>query len=109
MENKRLLEKLRTLEIHRVEASYYGSGDQGCIEYIDYYGSSDEAITPDDPDLFSLIEKGVCELLTEQWPGWEIDEGSTGTATIQVVDGRIEIDHDQHYIETNSDTYEGEL
>jgi len=110
MDNKQLLEQLRLRGILKVEISYNGYGDEGCIEDISYFGPNDEPLTAEvGAHLSDLIDECVCDILNEQWPGWEINEGSSGTATIQVTGGRIEIDHNQHYIGTESDSYEGDL
>ena len=83
-----------------LRVSYDGAGDSGCVEEI--------SISQDDPDSASynsfadvdldderrnVIDDAVCEMLTDHAGGWEIDEGSFGTAEINLRDFTVSFDH----------------
>jgi len=109
MTNKKLQKKLKALHIHRVALDYNGYGDEGSTEDICFYGQSGESIAIDDEDLATLLDEYLCDLLSTHWPEWELNEGSCGKATIEMDAGRIEVHHEQRYVETDLDIYEGEL
>jgi hypothetical protein len=79
---------------------YDGSGDSGYIEEI----SSDperEIVSREREDLKNL----AYDVLEKKYAGWEINEGSCGTITIDFDDNTIEIEHNEkieRYDTTNS-------
>ena len=101
---------LAALGIAKVEITYDGCGDSGCIEDVTVYDEAGDVIEalPDKPIAVTVrdtvwneaerkheprhevrnvgvreaIEHWCYELLEDHFPGWEIDDGSNGTITI---------------------------
>lgn len=77
---------LARLGVHTVTIVYEGYGDSGCIEKI-VFEPQPKKLTRNIP---ARIEKAAYQLLPE---GWEINEGSSGTLTIDIRSGKIEREH----------------
>jgi hypothetical protein len=116
---------LAALGIARVEITYDGCSDSGCIEAVSAYDLTGQAIEqlPEAPVNIRVrdtvwnettqeyqqrfIEKSVpvrdaiehwCyELLEDHFPGWEIDDGSCGTISIDVKKRRGQLEHEARY------------
>ena len=108
--------KLRTeilpaLVQHRVanvEAAYSGYGDSGAIDGLQYRDAAGQRV-----DRASL-PKGVIEqlenVLYEFLPaGFEINDGSQGTLTLDVLTGKATIQHQENYTASNDSTREFDL
>ena len=108
--------KLRTeilpaLVQHRVanvEAAYSGYGDSGAIDGLQYRDAAGQRV-----DRASL-PKGVIEqlenVLYEFLPaGFEINDGSQGTLTLDVLTGKVTIKHQENYTASNDSTREFDL
>jgi hypothetical protein len=75
----------------KIVISYHGAGDEGWIEDI----------TPEPEvegfdlahDLYKELEEAAYEILEENYGGWEINEGSTGHMTVDVVERQVFIHH----------------
>jgi hypothetical protein len=95
--------------VARVDVAYYGGGDQGCVEGISYLDAEEKEMNPfsgqngndteaatktevSKKELEGAIEEFICEALPD---GWEINEGSSGTATITVRSQTVAFDHNQ--------------
>ena len=108
--------KLRTeilpaLVQHRVaniEAAYSGYGDSGAIDGLQFRDSAgqrvDRASLP--KDVIEQLENCVYEFLPA---GFEVDDGSQGTLTLDVVTGRVSIQHQANVTETRDSTREFDL
>ena len=89
-------EKLGAFE--KVVISYNGSNDEGWIEDI----------LPDPPiecveisrQLYTELEGIAYDVLESNYPGWEINEGSQGTITLDVRARSAALHHGEHYEQT---------
>ena len=108
--------KLRTeilpaLVQHRVanaEAAYSGYGDSGAIDGLQFRDAAgqrvDRASVPQ--DVIEQLETCVYEFLPA---GFEIDDGSQGTLTLDVATGRVSIQHQANVTENRDSTREFDL
>ena len=108
--------KLRTeilpaLVQHRVanvEAAYSGYGDSGAIDGLQFRDAAghrvDRASVP--KDVIEQLEICVYEFLPA---GFEIDDGSQGTLTLDVATGRVSIQHQANVTENRDSTREFDL
>ena len=108
--------KLRTeilpaLVQHRVaniEAAYSGYGDSGAIDGLQFRDAAgqrvDRASVPQ--DVIEQLENCVYEFLPD---GFEIDDGSQGTLTLDVATGRVSIQHQANVTENRDSTREFDL
>lgn len=123
-----ILAALRAAGIASVAASYSGMGDEGQMEEITTEPPEAEALekpvqvlertnryiveenrwestdVPAEMSLEEAIEGLVYEILEERRPGWEINEGSRGTLTLNVAEGSYELDHVSHFCEYETET-----
>ncbi len=123
---------LAALGIARIEITYDGSGDGGCIDTVTAYGAAGQIIgmLPEANVIIrvrdtvwneaaqtyqtSFAERRVSvreaivhwcyDILEDHFPGWEIDDGSSGTITIDVKKRRGRLEHDARYTEVISDS-----
>ena len=92
---------LEAAGIEQVTIDYHGAGDEGYIEEIEVIPNVDM-----DHSLFGLrgqIETAANDLLYDQFPGWELDTGSSGTITVHVQARKADIHHGHR---TEATTYE---
>jgi hypothetical protein len=113
--------ELHRLGVAQVEAKYDGSGDSGTIGTITYFGHDEEEVDaktfpakhhPDpwtDPanverttSLDDLVDTVVCALLPG---GWEINEGSFGTFTLDTLTGKGTLAHSWRVETTEDETF----
>ena len=101
-------EILPTLLKHRVaniEAAYSGYGDSGAIDGLQFRDAAgqrvDRASLP--KDVIEQLENCVYEFLPA---GFEVDDGSQGTLTLDVATGRVSIQHQANVTETRDSTRE---
>jgi hypothetical protein len=78
---------LRRLGVETVEARYDGAGDQGWVQEVRYVPEPAAGLPEGLPQV---IERFVYVRLPA---GWEINEGSEGTLTIDVKTGRDQLLH----------------
>jgi len=104
-------EVLPALVQHRVanvEAAYSGYGDSGAIDGLQYRDAAgqrvDRASLP--PDVIEELENCVYEFLPS---GFEINDGSQGTLTIDVQTATVTIQHQENFTETRDSTREFDL
>ena len=108
--------KLRTeilpaLVQHRVaniEAAYSGYGDSGAIEGLQFRDAVGRRVERTDipGSLKEQLEETLYEFLPE---GFEIDEGSQGTLTIDLQASRISVQHQENYTATSESSQEFSL
>lgn len=92
-------ELLSELGIREVFVHYSGSGDDGSIDEV----TSD----PSDVDLGEELEELIREIVYTALPGgWEINDGSEGTVTINPAAApRLSFDHRSFYTEWRSEPF----
>ena len=100
-----VLPALRKHRVANIEAAYSGYGDSGAIDGLQFRDSAgqrvDRASVPQ--DVIEQLENYVYEFLPS---GFEIDDGSQGTLTLDVATGRVSIQHQANVTETRDSTRE---
>ena len=108
--------KLRTeilpaLAQHRVaniEAAYSGYGDSGAIDGTQFRDVACQRI--DRAAIPSLVLEQLENAIYEFLPaGFEINDGSQGTLTLDVQTAKVTIQHQENYTETRDSTREFDL
>ena len=103
-----VLPALRKHRVANIEAAYSGYGDSGAIDGLQFRDSAgqrvDRASVPQ--DVIEQLENYVYEFLPS---GFEIDDGSQGTLTLDVATGRVSIQHQANVTETRDSTREFDL
>ena len=105
--------KLRTeilpaLVQHRVanvEAAYSGYGDSGAIDGLQFRDAAGQRVDRETipPTLVEELENVLYEFLPA---GFEINDGSQGTLTLDVVTGKATIQHQENYTASRDSTQE---
>ena len=100
-----VLPALRKHRVANIEAAYSGYGDSGAIDGLQFRDAAgqrvDRASVPQ--DVIEQLENCVYEFLPD---GFEIDDGSQGTLTLDVATGRVSIQHQANVTETRDSTRE---
>lgn len=118
-----IYDTLDRLGITEVSLTYSGFGDSGCLENPEAYSGSNLVTIPDDMvsiakrqyawdpltqtskrfesmskpmPLTEAILDWCYDLLGDQFPGWEINEGSSGTIIIDVATRTGTFHHEQN-------------
>ena len=108
--------KLRTeilpaLVQHRVanvEAAYSGYGDSGAIDGLQYRDAAGQRV--DRETIPATLVEELENVLYEFLPaGFEINDGSQGTLTLDVLTGKVMIQHQENYTASNDSTREFDL
>lgn len=100
------LDKMRARGVEQAIIYYTGYGDSGDVDFITTK-PEDKKITEDDEEK-ALVDFAF-NLLEARHGGWEINEGSNGTITIDLEKGTIEHDHYTNYIAQDRDLDEMSL
>jgi hypothetical protein len=102
---------LPALAKHRVasiEAAYSGYGDSGAIDGIQFRNEAgvrvDRTTLP--APIIEQLETCIYEFLPS---GFEINDGSQGTLTIDTQTGKVTIQHQENYTDTRDSTREFDL
>ncbi len=95
-------EKLLALGIQSVGAEYSGSGDSGQIDGITHTPET-VALSPMEGELENLLYA----TLEARHPGWEINDGSSGSFQWDIVKDVFEHRHESYYTESNTTEHEG--
>ena len=94
--------------VANIEAAYSGYGDSGAIDGLQFRDAAgqrvDRASLP--KDVIEQLENCVYEFLPA---GFEIDDGSQGTLTLDVATGRVSIQHQANVTENRDSTREFDL
>ena len=94
--------------VANIEAAYSGYGDSGAIDGLQFRDAAgqrvDRASLP--KDVIEQLENCVYEFLPA---GFEINDGSQGTLTLDVATGRAIIQHQANVTETRDSTREFDL
>jgi len=96
------LDDMRSRGIEEVIVHYSGYGDSGDIEHVEVKPSGKE-LQDDEEDILSDL---TFELLGARHGGWEINEGSNGTVSLDLKKGSIEHDHYTNYVSQHHDNDE---
>ena len=103
-----VLPALRKHRVANIEAAYSGYGDSGAIDGLQFRDAAgqrvDRASVPQ--DVIEQLENCVYEFLPA---GFEVDDGSQGTLTLDVATGRVSIQHQANVTETRDSTREFDL
>ena len=103
-----VLPALRKHRVANIEAAYSGYGDSGAIDGLQFRDAAgqrvDRASVPQ--DVIEQLENCVYEFLPA---GFEIDDGSQGTLTLDVATGRVSIQHQANVTENRDSTREFDL
>ena len=100
-----IIPRLKQWGVSKVRAEYSGYGDSGCIDGITYLDAHDQPVNMAlvQPDGAPVIEDVLYEFLPA---GFEINDGSQGTLTIDVAAGTVTLEHGENYTETRDSTQE---
>jgi len=103
-----VLPALRNHRVANVEAAYSGYGDSGAIDGTQFRDAAGQRVdrTSLPPDMIEQLENCVYEFLPA---GFEINDGSQGTLTIDVQTAKFTIQHQENYTETRDSTREFDL
>ena len=101
-------EVIPVLNKHRVaniEAAYSGSGDEGAIDGLQYRDAAGQRVERKTlpPETIEALEACLYEFLPE---GFEINDGSQGTLTLDLPSGRLSIQHQENYTATSESSRE---
>ena len=106
--NRLRTDVLPALAQHRVaniEAAYSGYGDSGAIDGIQYRNETGSRV--DRTSLPTPVIEQLENVLYEFLPaGFEINDGSQGTLTLDVETATITLKHQENYTETRDSTRE---
>tara|TARA_R100000995_G_C3484124_1_gene126032 strand:- start:1753 stop:2166 length:414 start_codon:yes stop_codon:yes gene_type:complete len=99
------LRKLKDQNVSKVEISYSGGGDDGCIDIyeawtVDVYGKEKYDKDIDLTSFSDAFDDYIYELLSDtiEWD-WVNNEGGYGMLEIDVENGKATIHHNQRVIE----------
>jgi hypothetical protein len=103
-----IIPRLVQHRVANIEAAYSGYGDSGAIDGLQFRDAAgqrvDRASVPQ--DIVETLENCVYEFLPS---GFEVDDGSQGTLTLDVATGRVSIQHQANVTETRDSTREFDL
>ena len=100
-----IIPRLKQWGVSKVRAEYSGYGDSGCIDGIMYLDARDQPVNM--ALVLSASDPAIEDVLYEFLPsGFEINDGSQGTLTIDVAAGTVTLEHQENYTETNDSTRE---
>ncbi len=84
----------------QIVCEYYGSGDSGDFENP-VVTDSDAHELVISKELDETITNFMYDHLEKYHGGWEINEGSSGNITIDLMNRTIVVSHDEYYQEAN--------
>lgn len=91
--------------VANIEAAYSGYGDSGAIDGVQYRDAAGTRI--DRAEISQELKESLEACLYEFLPqGFEINEGSQGTLTIDVQANRISVQHQENYTATSESSQE---
>jgi hypothetical protein len=90
-------------QIAHITACYSGSGDEGWVDEVRYFGAGGEPIDLDDNRLYDLVDS-----LFRYGPpgGFEINEGGDGEIHAYVAAQKVVVEHNYNVVYQESETYE---
>jgi hypothetical protein len=96
-----LIDQLRAAGVSEVIATFSGYGDEGSIETIEFLDVARRAIVL--KDQFPKLEETFSALLPD---GFEDNDGSSGTLTLNIEQACIAVDIDWNVTTTENEHYE---
>jgi hypothetical protein len=91
-------------EITQIVVEYNGAGDDGNIEETSFLKGEEVVEVPQ--SLQEAADEYVWQALEHYKGGWEINDGSFGTVTIDVANKKASFDHNENYTESRSEPFE---
>lgn len=98
-----IVEQLRILRVSQVCATFNGYGDEGMIESIEFLDAQGKPATGVQAEQFSHLQDSFYSLLPD---GYEQNEGSSGTVSLDVEHGRVMVDVNWNFTATENERYE---
>jgi hypothetical protein len=95
--------ELRAAGVSSVCATFNGYGDEGTIESVEFLDAQGELVTSVRPERFPNLEESFYPLLPT---GYEQNEGSSGTVSLDVEHGRVVVDVNWNVTTTENEHYE---
>ncbi len=93
-------DRLATLPFKKFVITYAGSNDEGYVEEVS--GFIEDGVELDvGHDLQRELEEVAYDILESRYAGWEINEGSHGDITIDVVERKAYLHHGEIVESTN--------
>ena len=99
------LKKLRDLNVSKIEISYSGGGDDGCIDHYQVYTINSEGKEKYNSSISvssfaDAFDDYIYELLSNviEWD-WVNNEGGYGELVIDIEKQNVEINHNQRHVE----------
>lgn len=84
-------EDMKSKNFNTGEINFEGSGDSGAVEdHIELFGISNST-----EDINEDVER-LCYYMLEQYPGWEINEGSQGHFDFDFIEGTVQLTYGQN-------------
>lgn len=101
---KSLVSFCRTNGITAIIASYEGYGDSGDVSSVDDFDETNKLLNLLSYEQRDLIRDLAYRALQDNFPGWEIDEGSFGEYQLTITPATLEeyIEHHVRYTETET-------
>jgi hypothetical protein len=88
-----------------VEAAYSGYGDSGAIDGVQYRDKA--GVRVEREKIPAALKEQLESVLYEFLPaGFEINDGSQGTLTLDVQAGTVKLEHQENYTKTRDSTRE---
>jgi len=94
----------RLNDVATITIEYDGMGDDGEIDRVQFRTANGDDVQVEDDQLIEDISDYACDLLPS---GWEINQGSFGELTVDLVKGTIHREHNQRIEDVQ--TFEDEL
>lgn len=98
-----LVDQLRLLGVSQVCATFNGYGDEGMIESIEFLDAEGDPVTGVRAEAFPNVQESFYPLLPD---GYEQNEGSSGTVSLDVEHSRVLVDANWNVTTTESEHYE---
>ena len=103
-----ILPALAQHRVANVEAAYSGYGDSGAIDGLQYRDAAGQRV--DREAIPATLVEELENVLYEFLPaGFEINDGSQGTLTIDMQTAKVTIKHQENYTASNDSTREFDL
>jgi hypothetical protein len=100
-----ILPSLLAAGVANVEAAYSGYGDSGAIDGVQYRDRA--GVRVEREKIPAGLKEQLESVLYEFLPaGFESNDGSQGTLTLDVQTGRLTLQHQENYTETRDSTRE---
>jgi hypothetical protein len=90
-------------QVARITACYSGSGDEGWVDDVRYFGTGGDRIDLDDKRLSGLVDE-LFQYVTPD--GFEINEGGDGEIHVYAAAQEVVVEHNQNVVYQESETYE---